>query len=162
MEIIFCLTAYLLGSIPTAVWTGKLKYGIDVREHGSKNAGATNTFRVLGKKPGVFVLSVDILKGSLATMLPLLFLSDSDYIIQLQICCAFLAILGHLFPVFAGVRGGKGVATCGNLFGCISNRFLTFSFRVLRSNSYCDHFSICFEVYNPYRFSLVNVFWCCG
>ena len=111
MEIIFCLTAYLLGSIPTAVWTGKLKYGIDVREQGSKNAGATNTFRVLGKKPGVFVLSVDILKGSLATMLPLLFLSDSDYIIQLQICCAFLAILGHLFPVFARFRGGKGVAT---------------------------------------------------
>ena len=111
MEIIFCLTAYLLGSIPTAVWTGKLKYGIDVREHGSKNAGATNTFRVLGKKPGVFVLSVDILKGSLATMLPLLFLSDSDYIIQLQISCAFLAILGHLFPIFAGFRGGKGVAT---------------------------------------------------
>ena len=111
MEIIFCLTAYLLGSIPTAVWTGKLKYGIDVREHGSKNAGATNTFRVLGKKPGVFVLSADILKGSLATMLPLLFLSDFDYIIRLQISCAFLAILGHLFPVFAGFRGGKGVAT---------------------------------------------------
>ena len=111
MEIIFCLAAYLLGSIPTAVWTGKLKYGIDVREHGSKNAGATNTFRVLGKKPGVFVLSVDILKGSLATMLPLLFLSDFDYIIRLQISCAFLAILGHLFPVFAGFRGGKGVAT---------------------------------------------------
>ena len=111
MEIIFCLTAYLLGSSPTAVWTGKLKYGIDVREHGSKNAGATNTFRVLGKKPGVFVLSVDILKGSLATMLPLLVLYDSDYIIQLQISCAFLAILGHLFPVFAGFRGGKGVAT---------------------------------------------------
>ena len=111
MEIIFCLTAYLLGSIPTAVWTGKLKYGIDVREHGSRNAGATNTFRVLGKKPGVFVLSADILKGSLATMLPLLVLYDSDYIIQLQISCAFLAILGHLFPVFAGFRGGKGVAT---------------------------------------------------
>ena len=111
MEIIFCLIAYILGSVPTAVWTGKLKYGIDIREHGSKNAGATNIFRVLGKKPGTFVLAADILKGSLATMLPLISLSDSDVIIQLQIICAVLAILGHLFPVFAGFRGGKGVAT---------------------------------------------------
>jgi glycerol-3-phosphate acyltransferase PlsY len=111
MEIIFCLIAYILGSVPTAVWTGKLKYGIDIREHGSKNAGATNTFRVLGKKPGTFVLAADILKGSLATMLPLISLSDSEVIIQLQIICAVLAILGHLFPVFAGFRGGKGVAT---------------------------------------------------
>ncbi len=116
MEIIFFIAAYILGSIPSAVWTGKLKYGIDIREHGSKNAGATNTFRVLGKKPGIFVLALDIIKGSLATKLPYIFLADSvlydsDYIIQIQIICAFLVIIGHLFPLFAGFRGGKGVAT---------------------------------------------------
>ena len=68
--IIYGIVAYLLGSIPTAVWVGKLNYGIDVREHGSKNAGATNTFRVLGKKPGIVVLSVDIVKGFIAVFLP--------------------------------------------------------------------------------------------
>lgn len=108
--------AYLLGSIPTAVWIGRSMYGIDVREHGSKNAGATNTFRVLGKKPGIMVLSIDILKGfvaaSLALFLKNLLLDQSnEHLIHLQIVGAIAAVIGHVFPVFAGFDGGKGVAT---------------------------------------------------
>jgi glycerol-3-phosphate acyltransferase PlsY len=74
--LIYGCFAYLLGSIPTAVWVGKRFYGLDVREHGSKNAGATNTFRVLGKKPGIVVLLVDVLKGLVAVFLPQFFLSS--------------------------------------------------------------------------------------
>ena len=110
------LIGYLLGSIPTAVWVGKAWHGIDVREHGSKNAGATNTFRVLGKKPGIVVLTIDILKGILAVLSPFLltFLSEGNTessIDHLQIVAAIFAVLGHMFPVFAGFKGGKGVAT---------------------------------------------------
>ncbi|MDP2188849.1 MAG: glycerol-3-phosphate 1-O-acyltransferase PlsY [Sphingobacteriaceae bacterium] len=112
--------AYLLGSIPTAVWTGKLFYGIDVREHGSHNAGATNTYRVLGGKAAVPVLLVDILKGFTATSLihlyPELLERDTSSFVLVKIFCGSLAILGHLFPLFAGFRGGKGVAT---MFGMI-------------------------------------------
>lgn len=115
MEVIaFIVIAYLIGSIPTAVWIGKAKYGIDVREHGSKNAGATNTFRVLGKKPGAIVLAIDILKGFIAVSLPqyINFSSwSSDELIQLQLVLGICAIIGHTLPVFAGFRGGKGVAT---------------------------------------------------
>lgn len=112
--ILFGLVAYLLGSIPTSVWVGKAKFNVDVREHGSKNAGATNTFRVLGKKAGIFVLTVDILKGALAVSLPfLLGFAEwkSDQLIHLQLVTGVLAVLGHIFPLFAGFNGGKGVAT---------------------------------------------------
>ena len=110
------LIGYLLGSIPMAVWVGKAWHGIDVREHGSKNAGATNTFRVLGKKPGIVVLTIDILKGVMAVLSPFLitFLSEGNIessIDHLQIVAAIFAVLGHMFPVFAGFKGGKGVAT---------------------------------------------------
>jgi len=112
--IIFGLVAYLLGSIPTSVWVGKAKFNVDVREHGSNNAGATNTFRVLGKKAGVFVLVVDICKGALAVLLPF-FLGfaewKSDHLIHLQLLTGVLAVIGHIFPLFAGFNGGKGVAT---------------------------------------------------
>ncbi len=112
--ILFALIAYLLGSIPTSVWVGKSYYGIDVREHGSKNAGATNTFRVLGKKPGKIVLVIDVLKGATAVLLPYFFLHytiDYQRLIQIQLLTAILAILGHVFPLFANFKGGKGVAT---------------------------------------------------
>jgi|APGre2960657404_1045060.scaffolds.fasta_scaffold54941_2 glycerol-3-phosphate acyltransferase PlsY len=114
--IIFSLVAYFLGSIPSAVWVGKAWYDIDVREHGSKNAGATNTFRVLGKKAGIVVLSMDIIKGGLATFLPVLFFQTSieggnDRLIQIQILAAIFAVIGHVFPIFAQFKGGKGVAT---------------------------------------------------
>ncbi len=121
---IFGLIAYLFGSIPTAVWIGKAYYGLDVREHGSKNAGATNTFRVLGKKPGIIVLLIDILKGAMASSLPYFALSaqitlpdngpNAEQLIgigNVQIVASILAVVGHVFPVFAGFRGGKGVAT---------------------------------------------------
>ena len=112
--IIFGTIAYLLGSIPTAVWIGRAKYGVDVREHGSKNAGATNTFRVLGKKPGVVVLLIDIIKGFVAVMLPYVFgIGEwgSDHLIEVKLVCALLGVIGHVLPVFAGFNGGKGVAT---------------------------------------------------
>ncbi len=110
---LFGIIAYLLGSIPTAVWVGRLKYNIDVREHGSKNAGATNTFRVLGKKPGITVLLIDIIKGFVAVSLPTWFslFPDENQIIDLQIVNAVCAVLGHVFPIYVGFKGGKGVAT---------------------------------------------------
>ena len=112
--IIFSISAYFFGSIPTAIWLGKAKYGIDVREHGSNNAGATNTFRVLGKKPGIVVLVIDILKGFFAVFLPFVCgvgAWASDHLIEVQLLAAFCAVLGHVLPVFAQFRGGKGVAT---------------------------------------------------
>ena len=109
------LIAYLIGSIPTAYWVGKYYYGIDIREHGSKNAGATNTFRVFGKKSGWLVLIVDVLKGVVAATLPYWFQSQfvgfKDELLILQLSTSFSAVVGHVFPIFAGFRGGKGVAT---------------------------------------------------
>jgi acyl phosphate:glycerol-3-phosphate acyltransferase len=106
--------AYLLGSIPTAVWIGKRFHNIDVREHGSGNAGTSNTIRVLGWKTGIPVLIIDLGKGWLATMLPVFFhLAEpgSAMITNLQILTGLTAIIGHIFPVFADFRGGKGVAS---------------------------------------------------
>ena len=116
------LLAYLFGSIPSAVWIGQAFYGVDVREYGSGNAGATNVFRVLGKKAGLVVMTIDILKGFTATKLAYFIgLSvtgpqDSSQFINYQLALGLTAVVGHLFPVFAGFRGGKGVAT---LFGMI-------------------------------------------
>ncbi|GAC1549480.1 MAG: glycerol-3-phosphate 1-O-acyltransferase PlsY [Mucilaginibacter sp.] len=114
--------AYLCGSIPTAVWIGQAFYGVDVREYGSGNAGATNTFRVLGKKAGIPVMLIDILKGWTATNLAYFIgvsttgaynsVSYTNYALALGVA----AVMGHLFPIFAGFRGGKGIAT---LFGMI-------------------------------------------
>jgi glycerol-3-phosphate acyltransferase PlsY len=109
------LLGYLIGSIPTAVWVGKTFRGIDIREHGSKNAGATNTFRVLGKRFGWLVLIVDVSKGILAACLPHFFSymleGYKDEFLILQLCGSFSAVFGHVFPIFAQFRGGKGVAT---------------------------------------------------
>ncbi len=114
LTVIAVVLAYLAGSVPSAVWAGKIFHGIDVREHGSGNAGATNTVRVLGWKTGIPVLLFDLFKGWLAAMLPR-FLDaapeGSETLMVLQIVCGLAAILGHVFPVFAGFRGGKGVAT---------------------------------------------------
>ncbi|RYE19360.1 MAG: glycerol-3-phosphate 1-O-acyltransferase [Sphingobacteriales bacterium] len=109
------LIAYLLGAIPSAVWFGKGFYGIDVRQHGSGNSGATNTFRVLGKKPGTLVLLFDIMKGWAATMLAVLLLHygfiESDQKVLFQLLLGMTAVLGHIYPVYLGFKGGKGVAT---------------------------------------------------
>lgn len=108
------ILAYLLGSIPTAVWIGKAFHGIDVREHGSGNAGATNTIRVLGWKTGLPVLVIDLAKGWLATMLPVFLDAAAEGSItgiNLKIIAGMAAITGHILPVFAGFKGGKGVAS---------------------------------------------------
>lgn len=113
-DFLWAIPAYFLGSIPTAVWVGRAKYDLDVREHGSKNAGATNTFRVLGKKAGRVVLTIDILKGMLAVLLPFFVLPvqfSDPHLTHIQLVAAFMAVLGHVFPIFAGFKGGKGVAT---------------------------------------------------
>lgn len=111
----FLLAAYLIGAIPTAVWVGQAFYGIDVRQHGSGNAGATNTFRVLGKKPGGFVMLVDILKGwaatSLANFLVILEVIAPEKLVLFKIIMGIIAVIGHIFPVYVGFKGGKGVAT---------------------------------------------------
>jgi glycerol-3-phosphate acyltransferase PlsY len=111
--------AYLLGSIPAAVWLGKWIHKIDVREHGSGNAGTTNTIRVLGWATGIPVLILDIGKGWLAAMLPVFFhLAErgSADLTNLQLFAGIIAIVGHIFPVLAGFRGGKGVATIFGVF----------------------------------------------
>lgn len=113
------VVAYLLGSIPSAVWIGKKYYGIDIREHGSKNAGATNMLRVLGRRAALPVFGLDMLKGFVAvTIIDLakytsLFEggANEDWFYALRFAAVFAAVLGHIFPVFAGFRGGKGVAT---------------------------------------------------
>lgn len=108
------LLAYLLGSIPTSVWLGKALKGVDLREHGSGNAGATNAFRVLGKGIGTAVLLLDMLKGFLAVNLAMLqqeLNAGTEAWMILRIGLGLTAALGHIFPVFAGFRGGKGVAT---------------------------------------------------
>jgi len=109
------ILAYLIGSIPTAVWVGRMFYDVDIREHGSGNAGATNTFRVLGKKAGIPVLLFDVFKGWLAVQLTLLtthyLLLSNDQNINLQLSLGVAALIGHIFPVYVGFKGGKGVAT---------------------------------------------------
>lgn len=119
MEIAFLvILAYLIGSIPTAVWVSKRLYGIDIREVGSGNAGATNTFRVLGAKAGTGVMLGDMMKGFIAVKLSLLsgFAWESESITNLQVGLGLAAVVGHIFPIWADFRGGKGIAT---LFGMI-------------------------------------------
>src|SRR3954468_8469138 len=112
-NILSLLLAYLIGSMPSAVWIGRTFYNIDVREYGSGNAGATNTFRVLGFKAGTIVLIMDIAKGYVASSLLPRLMADypQDELINLQLGCAIAALMGHIFPIYVGFRGGKGVAT---------------------------------------------------
>ena len=116
--VIVCLSAYLLGAIPTAYLFGKAKKGIDIREHGSGNVGATNAFRVLGKLPGILVLVIDVVKGAVAvTLLPHLIkpITPIDYS-WLQALLGILAIAGHIWTPFLRFKGGKGVATSLGVF----------------------------------------------
>lgn len=101
------IIAYLLGSIPSGLIAGKAFFGIDIREHGSGNLGATNSFRVLGKKAGAFVTAADILKGTAAASIPIIFDGTGVH----ALLAGLFAVIGHIFPVFAGFRGGKAVAT---------------------------------------------------
>jgi acyl phosphate:glycerol-3-phosphate acyltransferase len=119
LTIILLLLAYLLGSISTALIVGKVGYGIDIREHGSGNAGATNTFRVLGQKAGIIVMIGDILKGVIAVQLARLhpgFPVTEDSFVNFQVLLGIASVLGHVFPIWSQFRGGKGIAT---LFGMV-------------------------------------------
>ncbi|SDQ57985.1 glycerol-3-phosphate 1-O-acyltransferase PlsY [Virgibacillus salinus] len=108
--IVFAIIAYLLGSIPSGLIVGKLGYKIDIREHGSGNLGATNTFRILGIKAGIIVTIADILKGTAATLVPLFF--DVEVY---RLAIGLFAVLGHTYPLFAKFKGGKAVATSGGI-----------------------------------------------
>ena len=113
-EFLLIVLAYLLGSIPTSVWVSKHFFGIDIREYGSGNAGATNTYRVLGSKWGSFVMIIDVLKGVAATSLFLLipyYMSDELERTNFMVGLGLAGVLGHIFPIFADFKGGKGVAT---------------------------------------------------
>jgi len=113
------LIAYIIGSIPSSVWIGKSYFGKDVRDFGSGNAGATNTFRVLGTQAGIIVLLLDILKGVTAASLVLYIpsvLHGTELYINLQLLFGILAVFGHIFPIFENFNGGKGIAT---LFGML-------------------------------------------
>lgn len=118
-EILLFIMAYLIGSIPTSVWVSKYFFQIDIRDFGSGNAGATNTFRVLGVKAGSFVFLFDFLKGFVAVDLAYLLMAgemSNTALTNLQIGLGIVAVLGHIFPIWANFKGGKGIAT---LFGMI-------------------------------------------
>lgn len=140
--------SYILGSIPSAIWVGKLTKGVDVREHGSGNAGTTNTFRVLGVPFGITVFIMDFMKGFvpsfwLSAIAFDLFsgpLAPPNWEVEafLRIACGVTAVVGHMFPVFAKFKGGKGAATaCGMLFGIepisIAISFIVFGLTILVS-----------------------------
>ena len=113
-ELLLIVLAYLIGSIPTAVWVSRYFFDIDIRDYGSGNAGATNTFRVLGSKWGSFVMVIDIIKGVVATSLYIVlpyYMADEWARTNLMIGLGLSAVIGHIFPIWAGFRGGKGVAT---------------------------------------------------
>src|SRR6185503_2909024 len=118
-EFLLIVLAYLIGSIPTALWVSKYFFGIDIRDYGSGNAGATNTYRVLGSRWGTFVMIIDMAKGIVATslyiLLPYYMTNDWDRT-NFMIGLGLAAVAGHIFPIWADFRGGKGVAT---LFGMI-------------------------------------------
>lgn len=113
VNILLLVCAYLLGSIPSAVWISKRFYGMDIREHGSKNAGATNVLRVLGRRAALPVFLIDAAKGFAAVKLYRLspWTDDPDLIFYFKLVLVIAVVLGHIFPIFAGFRGGKGVAT---------------------------------------------------
>lgn len=118
-EILLIVLAYLIGSIPTSVWVSKYFFDIDIRDYGSGNAGATNTYRVLGPKWGTIVMVTDMVKGIVAVKLAFLLpeYADSEINLQnLQTGLGLAAVVGHIFPIWADFRGGKGVAT---LFGLV-------------------------------------------
>lgn len=114
MTIVLLILAYFLGSIPSGLWIGQIFFKINLREHGSGNTGTTNTFRILGKKAGMATFVIDFFKGTIATLLPLIFHVQGVS----PLVFGLLAVIGHTFPVFAGFKGGKAVATsAGVIFG---------------------------------------------
>ena len=130
--ILLVLLAYLTGAFPSAVWVGKTFYNTDVREYGSGNAGATNTFRVLGKGAGIPVLFMDIFKGWLSVNYVYFISNVADLSQELffenQLAFGIAAVIGHLFPIYTGFRGGKGIATMMGLLIGLNPLAALFSF----------------------------------
>ena len=176
-ELLLILLAYLIGSIPTSVWVSRYFFDIDIRDYGSGNAGATNTYRVLGPKWGTIVMSTDMLKGIIAVKLALLLPEYADSAINLQNLQTGLglaAVLGHIFPIWADFRGGKGVATLFGLvlgispwtaMGCVGifiavlylTRFVSLS-SILASIAFPLFILVIFNVENPaYRIFAIAV-----
>ena len=176
-ELLLIVLAYLIGSVPTSVWISKFFFDIDIRDYGSGNAGATNTYRVLGPKWGTLVMVADMLKGIVAVKLALLLpaYADSDVNLQnLQTCLGLAAVIGHIFPIWADFRGGKGVATLFGLvlgispwtaIGCVGifiivlylTRFVSLS-SILASIAFPIFILVIFNVDNPaYRVFAIAV-----
>ena len=159
MKILLIVGAYLLGSIPWSVWLGKLFYNTDVRDFGSGNAGATNTMRVLGPKIGLAVLILDALKGFAAVNLVFLTSTYQDHT-GTMILLGGVSVIGHIFPVFAHFKGGKGIATLLGMIiaihpGAASMAILTFAvfffaFRIVSVSSIAAAFS--FPAWLIFRF----------
>ncbi len=178
LSIFLCLAAYLLGSIPTSIWVSKNFFNIDIRDYGSHNAGATNSFRFLGKKWGLFIFLIDLLKGTLAVKLTLFYpaLNTESTLLNFQLFLGFLAIVGHIFPVYAQFKGGKGVATLFGVIIGISPKFalvfaafffLTFLLTnyvalgsILASASFA--FCIAFWIQQPNSMLAIVLSACCG
>lgn len=176
-EVLLIVVAYMIGSIPTAVWVSKVAFGIDIREYGSGNAGATNSFRVMGPRLGTFVMIIDMLKGFAAVKLAFLlpFYVDNEFArTGFQIGLGLAAVLGHIFPLWADFRGGKGVATLFGLvlgispwsaIGCVGiflvvlylTRFVSLS-SILASIAFPVFILVIFNVDNPaYRVFAIAV-----
>jgi glycerol-3-phosphate acyltransferase PlsY len=176
-EVLLIILAYLIGSIPTAVWVSRYFFDIDIRDYGSGNAGATNVFRVLGPKWGTWVMIADMMKGFIAVKLALLLpqYTDSEMQLQnLQLGLGMAAVLGHIFPIWAGFKGGKGVATlfgivlgispwtaisCVGIFGLVLylTRFVSLS-SILASLAFPIFILVIFNVDNPtYRIFAVAI-----
>ncbi|MEO7982787.1 MAG: glycerol-3-phosphate 1-O-acyltransferase PlsY [Bacteroidota bacterium] len=176
-ELLLIVLAYLIGSIPTSVWVSQYFFDIDIRDYGSGNAGATNTYRVLGPKWGTIVMVTDMVKGIIAVKLALLLpaYADSDMNLQnLQTGLGLAAVVGHIFPIWADFRGGKGVATLFGLvlgispwtaLGCVGifilvlyiTRFVSLS-SILASIAFPVFILVIFNVDNPaYRIFAISV-----
>lgn len=149
------ILSYLLGSIPSGLIIGKVFYGIDIREHGSGNLGGTNTFRTLGKKAGIAVTLADILKGTLATALPFIFGADLHPLIP-----GVLAVIGHMYPIFASFRGGKAVATSGGVLLCYEPMMFVVIFAVFFISLYITKYvslSSMLAAAGALAYALINV-----
>lgn len=176
-ELLLVVLAYLIGSVPTSVWVSKYFFDIDIRDYGSGNAGATNSYRVLGPKWGTLVMVVDMLKGIIAVKLALLLPEYADSAVNLQNLQTGLglaAVFGHIFPIWADFRGGKGVATLFGLvlgispwtaLGCVGifiavlylTRFVSLS-SILASIAFPVFILVIFNVENPlYRVFAIAV-----
>ena len=152
------IIAYIIGSIPSALWIGKLFYKMDIREHGSGNLGGTNTFRVLGKKAGLVVTILDILKGTAATLLPLLPFFKETTVHPLIL--GVIAVIGHMYPLFANFKGGKAVATSGGVILAYNWPFflivlVAFFIRLeINENGFSNFDDCCYHCINLYDYLL--------